>query len=107
MQRLNLYTDNFPEFSPVTPSEYESLFDDSGRLLDPASFRSRLYDPGTSDCLLPFVTGLHSIDSTIASRVDTDAELHRHFWSLHQQADNLLPSQRSPKISIIEGIQIE
>ena len=74
----------------VTAEEFDSLFDEKGKLIDGENFRRRLFDAGIDASVLPralpFVFGVYNLDSTKEERDKLTKELEEEFELLMKQA---------------------
>jgi hypothetical protein len=95
MRGLDRFVESLSPVDPIT--DFETLFDDSGKIREPQLFRERLYhnrvDSRLRGKLLPFAVGLYDLDSTSAERARLDEELNNEFAIHREQVNRMTKNQ--------------
>jgi len=84
---------------PLTPSEWESMLDSSGRLTDLHALRTRAFGGGVAPELRqfvwPFLLGLHPAGETARERAAARRERLREYRALRAQWQSIGPAQEA------------
>lgn len=90
MQEIDEFEKTLPQFEKVTKAEWLEMFDENGKMRDPAGFRTRAFHGGVEEDVLadvlPFVFGVYPMDSTASERAAIKKELDSEFALLLEQA---------------------
>ena len=101
----NKYMKTIPEYEPLTVNNFKDIFDSEGRIIDPQSFKHRLFfrkfDKELLPEIIPFATGLYKFDSTYEERKKQDELYLSQYNVLYEQVSLILPEQvtRNKKLS--------
>lgn len=87
--RIDKDIQNVPSYDRITPDNFDQLFDEHGKIIDPKLFKLRVYHAGVDEVLLnkviPFAFGLYPMDSTQEEREKLDKVLLEDFNALLHQ----------------------
>ena len=92
LRKIDDYARTIPKYEKIRVDNWQELFDDSGRVKDPAMFKKRVFHEGIEQELmpqaLPFIFGVFALDSTEEERKKLRDELHEEFSVLLQQVSS-------------------
>lgn len=95
--KINEYKNNLKQYTKITAEEWDSLFDEEGKIRDYLDFKNRMYHKGIDEAVmpaaLPFALGVYDPESTQAERDELDSKLKDEFVLLFEQATSYLPNQ--------------
>jgi len=107
---ISEHVGTFELYTPITSAEFSSLFDESGKLFEPESFRLRIFHCGVEDSLLPsiipYAVGLYPLDSTQKDREDVFNNLMKTYKSLEIQLNNLSKEQIANNEKFVSSFRV-
>ena len=85
------------DFKQITESDWDSLFDEKGKLKDPEGFRSRIYHAGVDKSIrakaLPYVFGVYDLNMNKEERDKKKESLENEYNTLCEQLHSLQTEQ--------------